>query len=246
MDLKFPHHECEIAQNVGATGHEPVRYWMHGNMLTMNGRKMAKSEGNGFTPEELITGNHKLLDKGYSPMTVRFFFLMGHYASQLDFCNEALQAAEKGYKRMCAALKVLDQLSPSAKSDFDIAAWRTACIDAMNDDFNTPIVISQLFEGVRVINSVKEGSMSLTAVDIELLKTSIHSFFFDILGLNNEDGGSDNSKLSQSLMEVIIEMRNEAKANKDYATSDKLRDALAAIQIKIKDSKEGTSWTYEG
>jgi cysteinyl-tRNA synthetase len=179
-------------------------------------------------------------------MTVRFFFLMGHYASTLDFSNEALQAAEKGYKRMCAALKVLDQLSPSAHSDFDIAAWRKACIDAMNDDFNTPIVISQLFEGVRVINSVKEGSMSLTAVDIELLKTSIHSFFFDILGLNNEDGGSDNSKLSQSLMEVIIEMRNEAKANKDYATSDKLRDALAAIQIKIKDSKEGTSWTYEG
>ena len=179
-------------------------------------------------------------------MTVRFFFLMGHYASTLDFSNEALQASEKGYKRMCAALKVLDQLHASDKSDFDITAWRNTCVDAMNDDFNTPIVISQLFEGVRVINSVKEGNMSLTAGDIELLKTTFNSFFFDILGLSNEDGGSDNSKLSQSLMEVIIQMRNEAKANKDYATSDKLRDALAGIQVKIKDSKEGTSWTYEG
>jgi cysteinyl-tRNA synthetase len=147
---------------------------------------------------------------------------------------------------MCAALKVLDQLSASAHSDFDMAAWRSTCVDAMNDDFNTPIVISQLFEGVRVINSVKEGNMALNASDIELLKTTFHSFFFDILGLNNEDGGSDNSKLSQSLMDVIIQMRNEAKANKDYATSDKLRDALASIQVKIKDSKEGTSWTYVG
>jgi cysteinyl-tRNA synthetase len=246
MDLKFPHHECEIAQNVGATGHEPVRYWMHGNMLTVNGRKMAKSEGNGFTPEELITGNHKLLDKGYSPMTVRFFFLMGHYASTLDFSNEALQAAEKGYKRMCAALNVLEQLKGSDHSDFDIAGWRKSCVDAMNDDFNTPIVLSQLFEGVRVINSVKEGSMKLTSSDIELLKKTIHSFFFEILGLRSEEGSNESSKLSQSLMEVIINLRNEAKANKDYATSDKLRDALASIQVTIKDSKEGTSWSYEG
>jgi cysteinyl-tRNA synthetase len=219
---------------------------MHGNMLTVNGRKMAKSEGNGFTPEELITGNHKLLEKGYSPMTVRFFFLMGHYTSTLDFSNEALQAGEKGYKRMCAALKVLNQLQSSDKSEFDVSAWRQSCIDAMNDDFNTPIVISQLFEGVRVINSTKEGMMTLSAADLELLKTTFHAFFFDILGLKNEEGGGDNSKLSESLVEVILNMRNTAKANKDYATSDKLRDALAAIQIQIKDSKEGTSWTYEG
>jgi cysteinyl-tRNA synthetase len=207
---------------------------------------MAKSEGNGFTPEELITGNHKLLEKGYSPMTVRFFFLMGHYASTLDFSNEALQAAEKGYKRMCAALKVLDQLKSSSKSEFDVSGWRQACIDAMNDDFNTPIVISLLFDGVRIINSTKEGMMTLTAADLALLKTTFHSFFFDILGLQNEEGGGDNSKLSDSLVEMILNMRNEAKANKDYAASDKLRDALAAIQIQIKDSKEGTSWTYEG
>ena len=246
MDLKFPHHECEIAQNVGATGHEPVRYWMHGNMLTVNGRKMAKSEGNGFTPEELITGNHKLLEKGYGPMTVRFFFLMGHYASTLDFSNEALQAAEKGYKRMCAALKVIDQLTPSIVSEFDASAWREQCVAAMNDDFNTPIVLSHLFEGVRVINSAKEGALTLTADDIVTIKSTFQSFFFDILGLRNEDGNNDNSKLSQSLMEVILGLRGEAKANKDFATSDKLRDALANIHIKINDSKEGTSWTYEG
>lgn len=246
MDLKFPHHECEIAQNVGATGHEPVRYWMHGNMLTVNGRKMAKSEGNGFTPEELITGNHKLLEKGYSPMTVRFFFLMGHYASTLDFSNEALQAAEKGYKRMCAALKVIDQLTPSDTSEFDASAWREECIDAMNDDFNTPIVLSHLFEGVRVINSAKEGALKLSAGDIITMKSTFQSFFSDILGLRNEAGNNDNSKLSQSLMEVILGLRGEAKANRDFATSDKLRDALENIHIKIKDSKEGTSWTYEG
>jgi cysteinyl-tRNA synthetase len=207
---------------------------------------MAKSEGNGFTPEELITGNHKLLEKGYSPMTVRFFFLMGHYASTLDFSNEALQAAEKGYKRMCAALKLIDQIPSSSTSEFDAAAWRQLCIDAMNDDFNTPIVISHLFEGVRVINSAREGILKITANDISLLQSTFQSFFFDILGLKNEEGGADNSKLTNSLMEVILALRNDAKANKDYATSDKLRDALAAVQVKIKDSKEGTSWTYEG
>jgi cysteinyl-tRNA synthetase len=245
MDLKFPHHECEIAQNVGATGHEPVRYWMHGNMLTVNGRKMAKSEGNGFTPEELITGNHKLLDKGYSAMTVRFFFLMGHYASTLDFSNEALQAAEKGYKRMCAAMKLIAGIQPSQASSFDVVQWRNACYDAMNDDFNTPIVISQLFEGVRVINSTKEGSITLTAADIELLKSTFEDFFYSVMGLQDEES-KENSQLTDSLMQMILNMRAEAKANKDWPTSDKLRDALAAINIQIKDSKEGTSWTYEG
>jgi cysteinyl-tRNA synthetase len=245
MDLKFPHHECEIAQNVGATGHEPVSYWMHGNMLTVNGRKMAKSEGNGFTPEELITGNHKLLDKGYSAMTVRFFFLMGHYASTLDFSNEALQAAEKGYKRMCTAMKLLAGIQPSPTSSFDVTQWRNACYDAMNDDFNTPIVISQLFEGVRVINSTKEGSITLTAADIELLKSTFEDFFYRVMGLQ-DDEGKENSQLTDSLMQMILNMRAEAKANKDWPTSDKLRDALAAINVQIKDSKEGTSWTYEG
>ncbi len=243
MDLKFPHHECEIAQNVGATGHEPVRYWMHGNMLTMNGRKMAKSEGNGFTPEELVTGNHKLLDRGYSPMTVRFFFLMGHYASTLDFSNEALQAAERGYKRMLAAIKTLEQINPSPEGEFDTSQLLAACYTAMNDDFNTPIVISHLFETVRVINSTKEGSIKLTAQQIEELKTIFSDFFFRVLGLAAEDSG-ENSKLTQSLMELIIGLRADAKSKKDYATSDKLRDTLAEINIEIKDTKDGVTWSH--
>lgn len=242
MDLKFPHHECEIAQNVGATGHEPVRYWMHGNMLTVNGRKMAKSEGNGFTPEELITGNHKLLDKGYSPMTVRFFMLQGHYASTLDFSNEALQAAEKGMKRMTSAMENLSKLPSSATSDENITAWKDACYAAMNDDFNTPILISQLFEGVRIINSVKDGQIKLTSEDIALLKSTFEAFFFEVLGLKVEDKQSNN-ELTAQLMEFILELRKNAKSNKDFATSDKIRDELARMNIQIKDTKEGSTWS---
>ncbi len=244
MDLKFPHHECEIAQNVGATGHEPVRYWMHGNMLTVNGRKMAKSEGNGFTPEELITGNHKLLDKGYSPMTVRFFFMMCHYTSTLDFSNEALQAAERGFKRMTSAVKLLPQIVAGAQSDFDTNKFRQDCFDAMNDDFNTPILISHLFEGVRIINSAKEGLLKLTQADVDALKKTFEEFLYDVLGLRNEEAG-ENTKLTDSLMQLIIQMRNDAKTGKDYATSDKIRDTLAAINVQIKDTKEGTQWTAE-
>ncbi len=244
MDLKFPHHECEIAQNVGATGHEPVRYWMHGNMLTVNGRKMAKSEGNGFTPEELVTGNHKLLDKGYSPMTVRFFFLMGHYTSTIDFSNEALQAAEKGYKRMLAAIKTLPSITSSAESEYDVSALIQECRVAMDDDFNTPILLSQLFEGVRVINSAKEGALKLTTKDISSLQNLYNDYFYQVLGLNDEEVG-ETSGLTNELMGLLISMRAEAKANKDYAASDKLRDALAGIGVQIKDTKDGVSWTYE-
>ena len=242
MDLKFPHHECEIAQNVGACGHEPVRYWMHGNMLTVNGRKMAKSEGNGFTPEELVTGNHKLLERGYSPMTVRFFMLQCHYTSTLDFSNEALQAAERGYKRMTSAMKTAKELLPSATSDENIAAWTQLCYDAMNDDFNTPILISHLFEGVRIINTAKEGKLKLTAEDIALLNKTFNGFFFDVCGLSAEDSSSNN-EVTGHLMDFILEMRTEAKANKDFAKSDLIRDRLASMNIQIKDSKEGTSWS---
>ena len=242
MDLKFPHHECEIAQNVGACGHEPVRYWMHGNMLTVNGRKMAKSEGNGFTPDELVTGNHKLLERGYSPMTVRFFMLQCHYTSTLDFSNEALQAAERGYKRMTSAMKTAKELVPSATSDENIAAWTQLCYDAMNDDFNTPILISHLFEGVRIINTAKEGKLKLTAEDIALLNKTFNGFFFDVCGLSAEDSSSNN-EVTGHLMDFILEMRTEAKANKDFAKSDLIRDRLAQMNIQIKDSKEGTSWS---
>jgi cysteinyl-tRNA synthetase len=245
MDLKFPHHECEIAQNVGATGHEPVRYWMHGNMLTVNGRKMAKSEGNGFTPEELITGNHKLLERGYSPMTVRFFFLMGHYASTLDFSNEALQAAERGYKRMMAAIKTLDQIAASPQGEYDTVKLRESCSSAMNDDFNTPVLISELFDAVRVINSAKEGTIKLDSTQITDLKKIFQDYYYTVMGMRDE-GEESNSELTESLMQLIIGLRADAKNNKDYAASDKLRDALTKIHVQIKDTKEGTTWTYEG
>lgn len=245
MDLKFPHHECEIAQNVGATGHEPVRYWMHGNMLTVNGRKMAKSEGNGFTPEELLTGNHKLLDKGYSAMTVRFFFLMGHYTSTLDFSNEALQAAEKGLKRLMAAKKLVSDIKSSSDSQYDVAALRQQCFEAMNDDFNTPILISHLFEAVRVINSAKEGSITLTETDKELLKQTVDEFTETVLGLQDEFTGEGNN-LAGDLMSLILQIRSEAKSKKDYATSDNIRDGLAAAKVSVKDGKDGTTWSFEG
>lgn len=244
MDLKFPHHECEIAQNIGATGKEPVRYWMHGNMLTVNGRKMAKSEGNGFTPEELITGNHKLLEKGYSAMTVRFFMLQCHYASTLDFSNEALQASEKGFKRLMTAKSIIKDLTASDNSEFDVANWKERCEAAMNDDFNTPILISELFEAAKAINSCKDGSLKMTAADIALLQENMDGFVHDVLGLRDEIGGDDD--LASGLMELIIELRASAKTNKDYATSDKIRDELAELKVKLKDSKDGTSWMYEG
>lgn len=244
MDLKFPHHECEIAQNIGATGSSPVRYWIHGNMLTMNGRKMAKSEGNGFTPEELITGNHKLLDKGYSPMTVRFFMLQGHYASTLDFSNEALQAAEKGFKKLTEAMKTMKSLVPSASSDFDSQSFADRCLAAMNDDFNTPMTLSVLFEGVKTINSVRDGSMKIDATNLALLQDTITTFFYSILGFTDE--GEGDTGLTSGLMEMLIGMRNSAKVNRNFELADQIRDELAKLNVQLKDSKEGSTWSHEG
>lgn len=245
MDLKFPHHECEIAQNVGASGKEPVRYWMHGNMLTVNGRKMAKSEGNGFTPEELVTGNHKLLERGYSAMTVRFFMLQCHYASTLDFSNEALQAGEKGFQRMVEAKKNLTTLKAGSDSEFDATAWTQRCFDAMNDDFNTPILISILFEGVKVINSAAAGKISLDQATIDILSETFNSFFYDVLGFQDEDSGSNDDELASDLMELLISLRADAKENKDWSTADKIRDQLAGMKVQIKDSKDGTTWSHD-
>jgi len=243
MDLKFPHHECEIAQNIGASNIDPVKYWIHSNMLTMNGRKMSKSEGNGFSPEELISGNHKLLDRGYSPMTVRFFMLQGHYASTLDFSNTALQAAEKGYKKLTAAIKTLKELKTSDKSDFDVPAFKQKCADAMNDDFNTPILISVLFDGVKFINSVKAESLTITADDLIEITKIYHNYMVEVLGFREEDNSSnDDENLEAQLIELLIRLRKEAKMNKDFALSDKIRDELASIKIQIKDSREGTTW----
>jgi cysteinyl-tRNA synthetase len=246
MDLKFPHHECEIAQNVGSCGKSGPRIWMHGNMLTVNGRKMAKSEGNGFTPAELITGNHKLLEQGYSPMTVRFFMLQCHYASTLDFSNEALRAAEKGHQRLMAAMKTLESLTPTSDSSVDINSLKKECADAMNDDFNTPILISKLFEGVKMVNLIKAGTERATAEDIQALKDLFHSYVFNVLGFFSEDtsvAGGDN--VAPGLMDLILKLRKAAKLNKDYSTADQIRDELIKIGITIKDTAAGTEYTID-
>ena len=251
MDLKFPHHECEIAQNVGAHGHaDPVRYWIHGNMLTVNGRKMSKSEGNGFTPDELITGNHKLLEKGYSPMTVRFFMLQGHYAGTLDFSNPALQAAEKGLERLMSAWRLLEDLEPvstenAAEAAPDVDAILARAYAAMNDDFNTPILIAVLYDAVKVINSVASGRMAIEAEGIATLKDLFQRFAKDILGLQHEEGDAGNDDRTDGLMDVLCALRAEAKSNKDWATADLIRNRLAEMGVNIKDGKDGTSWTFD-
>ena len=243
MDLKFPHHECEIAQSIAADGVVPVRYWMHGNMLTVNGRKMAKSEGNGFTPEELVTGNHKLLERGYSPMTVRFFMLQCHYASTLDFSNAALQAAEKGLQRLMAANDILAKLKPTTEGTaFDVDALVNACNTAMNDDLNTPVMIAQLFEGVRVINGAKAGNIALTQEQINILRGLFTDMLFTVLGLKPEAEAKNDEGLDAGLMDVLLGLRADAKNRKDFATSDLIRDKLAALGIVVKDTKEGVVW----
>ncbi|MBP7449612.1 MAG: cysteine--tRNA ligase [Flavobacteriales bacterium] len=242
MDLKFPHHECEIAQSVAADGIAPVRYWMHGNMLTVNGRKMAKSEGNGFTPEELLTGNHKLLEKGYGAMTVRFFMLQCHYASTLDFSNVAMQAAEKGLERMMAALSTLDKLRATGSDDAGVAALEQRCYDAMNDDLNTPVMIAELFEGVRLVNSIHDGKIAIDPNGLDRLRTLFRTLTNDVLGLRQEQRPDTDDRTLDAMVQEFIRMRAEAKARKDFATSDRLRDQLASWGIILKDTKEGTSW----
>ncbi len=243
MDLKFPHHECEIAQAEACYGHSPVRYWLHANMLTMNGKKMAKSTGNNILPGEIFSGENSILSKAFTPSVVRFFMMQAHYTSILDLSNDALLASEKGYQRLMEALTTLPKLTVGTKTDFDIVAWKQGCYDAMNDDFNTPILIAQLFEAVKRINLVKEGKETITAADITLLKESINAFVFEVLGLENERAsGVDSNKLG-GVVELLIQLRMEARANKDFATSDKIRDQLAALGIQLKDGKDGTTFT---
>jgi len=251
MDLKFPHHECEIAQNVGANGEKnPVNYWIHGNMLTVNGRKMSKSEGNGFTPDELITGNHKLLEKGYSAMTVRFFMLQGHYAGTLDFSNAALQAAEKGLERLMSAWGLLADLAPVEAQDGvedapDLDALRARAYAAMNDDFNTPMLIAVLYDAVKVVNSVASGRMALSAEGAAQLHSLFDVFAEDILGLQPESDSGQGTDRTDGLMEVLCALRAEAKNNKDWTMADNIRDQLAALGVQIKDGKDGSSWTFD-
>jgi cysteinyl-tRNA synthetase len=243
MDLKFPHHECEIAQSVAADGEAPVRYWMHGNMLTVEGRKMAKSEGNGFTPEELVTGNHKLLERGYSPMTVRFFMLQCHYASTLDFSNAALQAAEKGLQRLMAANDILAKLKPTAEgTPFDVNALAKACNAAMNDDLNSPVMIAHLFDGARAINGANDGNVALLQQDIDQLRKLFNDMLFAVLGLMPEADAKAGDDLSDGLMSLLLTMRADAKNRKDFAASDLIRDKLTELGVTVKDTKDGPVW----
>jgi cysteinyl-tRNA synthetase len=240
IDLAPTHHTNEIAQNVACCGKNPARYWIHTNMLTVNGQKMSKSLGNSFLPDELFTGNNNILNKGYSPMTVRFFMLQAHYRSTLDFGNDAMEASEKGFKRLMNALSLIDTLKISSKSDIEIAPLTQRCYQAMNDDFNSPVLIAELFEGARIINSVHDGKMSIDANNLELLKKMMNTFVFDILGLKNEQAANNDLP---KVLDLIVSLRNEAKSNKDYATSDKIRDGLQKIGFQLKDNKEGTNWS---
>lgn len=241
MDLAATHHTNEIAQSEACNHTAPAKYWMHTNMLTVNGSRMSKSAGNGFLPGELFTGNHALLTRGYSPMAVRFFMLQAHYRSTLDFSNEALEAADKGYKRLMTAISLLEKISPSSKSNFgNLEEIKAKCYAAMDDDFNSPVLIAELFEVVRIINSIYDNKLTINATDLEALRSFIQAFVFDILGLKDDQVGDVDSM--DDLMQIIIGIRNDAKKNKDFVTSDSIREKLTEIGIQLKDSKEGTLW----
>lgn len=241
MDLKFPHHECEIAQGTASCGHAPVKYWMHGNMLTLNGKKMSKSTGNSLLPVELFSGENDLLDKAYDPMVVRFFMMQAHYGSTLDFTSEALSAAEKGYQRLMEAMKALTSIESGGESSVDVSKLVSSFYEAMNDDFNAPILVANLFEATKYINSIKDKKATISASDLSLLKKEMEAFVFNVLGLQNTSS-SDSSRL-EPVMDLVLELRQEAREKKDWGTSDKIRDGLAAAGIVVKDSKEGTSWS---
>ncbi len=243
MDLLFPHHECEIAQSVAAQGHETVHYWMHNNMITINGQKMGKSLGNFITLDEFFTGNHKLLQQAYSPMTIRFFILQAHYRSTVDFSNEALHASEKALQRMLEGWCNLAKITPSETSTVDVKAIRERCYEAMNDDLSTPIVISHLFEAVKIINTALAGETKLTADDLAHLKETFEIFLFDIMGIREETNSSDEgNEAYHKAVDLLLDVRKEAKARKDWTTSDYIRDKLSEIGFEIKDTKEGVEW----
>ena len=243
MDLKFPHHECEIAQNEACTGHSPVNFWMHANMLILNGKKMAKSTGNYILPNEIFSGGNEILSKAFSPNVTRFFMLQAHYRSVLDFSNDAIVGSEKGFNRLMEGMELLDKLKTSSSSTLDISAWKKSCYEAMNDDFNTPILIAQLFEGIRFVNLINDGKETITENDLNELKATLNGFIFDVLGITNEQIANDNSEKLEGVVNLMIQMRNEARANKDFALSDQIRDQLLAVGIQLKDGKDGTSFS---
>jgi len=242
MDLLFPHHECEIAQSVAGYGHESVHYWMHNNMITINGQKMGRSLGNYITLDELFSGNHRLLEQAYSPMTIRFFILQAHYRSTLDFSNEAIQASGKGLIRLIKAFEELQRMKPSDKSTIDPFSLEERCVEAMNDDMNTPILIGHLFDAVKWINSLSDGKEQADEAALDKLKEIFKRFLIDVLGITSAGNGPATDHLTDDLIQTILELRTEAKARKDYATADRIRDLLNQLGITIKDGKDGTEW----
>ncbi len=242
MDLMFPHHECEIAQSTIAHGQGPANYWMHNNMITINGQKMGKSLGNFITLEEFFTGNHPLLTQAYDPTVIRFFILQAHYRSTLDFSNEALQAAEKGLQRLMEAYTRIDKLKAGVTSNFNVSQWCARCYEALNDDLNSPILISHLFEAVKVINSMMAGLATLTDGDLQIFRESMHLFVEDILGLKTNLEAKGGGEILKNVVDLLLNLRMEAKARKDWATTDKIRDELQAMGVLVKDTKDGFEW----
>ena len=248
MDLIFPHHECEIAQAVASQGDQMVRYWMHNNMITINGQKMGKSLGNFITLEQFFTGKHESLEQAYSPMTIRFFILSAHYRGTVDFSNEALKAAQKGYERLMDGLANLDRVQPSKGSQPDTQKFvhelRRRCYDAMNDDLQTPLVISALFEACHVVNLLLDHKTKISAEDLKELGDIMRLFTFDLLGLKSSKGANnaEREKAYGKIVDMVLKMRQQAKEAKDWATSDQIRDALADAGFEVNDTKDGVTW----
>ncbi len=245
MDLKFPHHECEVAQGKACNGTSPVNVWMHTNMLTMNGLRMSKSTGNYILPMELLSGENSFFEKKFQPNVVRFCFLQAHYRSVLDISNEAMLASEKGLNRLFEGVKLLENLHATSKSSFSVSDWIKGCYEAMNDDFNTPILIANLFEGIKYIHLINDEKETISSEDLELFSKTMHQFLFEVLGLKNEKQSDNNSEKLAGVVNLLIQMRNEARANKNFALSDQIRDHLFELGIQLKDGKEGTSFSIQ-
>lgn len=242
MDLLFPHHECEIAQSNAATGHDPAKYWMHNNLITVNGQKMGKSLHNFITLNEFFSGEHDSLDRAYSPMTIRFFILQAQYRSPLDFSNKALSAAGKGMNKLLDTYHLINEIKPAGQSTADIRKFAGLCKEAMDDDFNTPIVLAHLFDLSKIINQAHDGKENLSADDLEFAGDIFTTYLFDLLGIMEADKNAGDTALIEGLMDTILKIRQEAKKNKDYSTADYIRDGLNKLNILIKDTKEGVKW----
>jgi cysteinyl-tRNA synthetase len=245
MDLMFPHHECEIAQSVAAQGHEAVHYWMHNNMITINGKKMGKSYNNFITLEQFFNGNHPALAQAYAPMVIRFFILQAQYRSTIDFSNEALQASEKALQKMLDGYRRLQNLLPAEKSTVELPDFMTACFEAMDDDLNTPMVIAHLFEACKYINQASDGTIKLSGNDISLLRHIFDLFLVELLGIKVVAEGTDSksAKAFEGAVDLLMEIRANAKSAKDWATSDLIRDKLAELGFTVKDTKNGVEWS---